>query len=194
MEIHGKNIIGSSLSAIGDKTFSAYDPRAGSEIEPRFFEATTKEVEKALDLADSAAAQLRLRNPDQIADFLTAIREEVRGIGDDLIGRAVQETGLDSDRVKGERDRTLNQIGMFVELVKEGSWVDARIDTALPERKPQPKPDIRRMLQPIGPIAVFGASNFPLAFSVAGGDTVVVLAFDPSPEGVAFGRQVVHSK
>jgi alpha-ketoglutaric semialdehyde dehydrogenase len=176
MEMHGKNIIGSSLSAIGDKTFSAYDPRAGSEIEPRFFEATTKEVETALDLAESAAAQLRLLNPDQVADFLTAIREEVRGIGDDLIGRAVQETGLDSDRLKGERDRTLNQIGMFVELVKEGSWVDARIDTALPERKPQPKPDIRRMLQPIGPIAVFGASNFPLAFSVAGGDTASAFA------------------
>src|SRR5437764_12049934 len=102
MEIHGKNIIGSSLSAIGDKTFSAYDPRAGSEIEPRFFEATPAEVEKALDLADSAAARLRQLTPDQTVDFLIAIREEVRGIGDDLIATAAQETGLDSDRLKGE--------------------------------------------------------------------------------------------
>lgn len=176
MQIHGKNIIGSSLSAVGDKTFSAYDPRAGSEIEPRFFEATTAEVEKALDLADSAAARLRHHSANQIADFLTAIREEVREIGDDLIGRAAQESGLDPDRLKGERERTLNQIGMFAELVKEGSWVDARIDRALPERKPLPRPDIRRMLQPVGPIAVFGASNFPLAFSVAGGDTASAFA------------------
>jgi 2,5-dioxopentanoate dehydrogenase len=176
MEIHGKNIIGSSLSAVGDKAFSAYDPRAGSDIEPRFFEATTQELDEALDLADSAAAALRRLNPDQVAHFLTTVREEISGIGDDLIGRAAQETGLDSERLKGERDRTLNQIGMFVEIVKEGSWVDARIDRALPERKPQPKPDIRRMLQPIGPVAVFGASNFPLAFSVAGGDTASAFA------------------
>jgi alpha-ketoglutaric semialdehyde dehydrogenase len=176
MEIHGKNIIGSSLSAVGEKTFSAYDPRAGSEIEQRFVEATPAEVEKALDLADSAARRLRQLTSDQVVDFLTAIREEVRAIGDELITTAGQETGLDSDRLKGERERTLNQIGLFAEIVKEGSWVDARIDRALPERKPQPRPDIRRMLQPIGPIAVFGASNFPLAFSVAGGDTASAFA------------------
>src|SRR5690348_9922523 len=109
MEIHGKNIIGSSLSAVGEKTFSAYDPRAGSEIEQRFVEATTAEVEKALDLADSAARRLRQLTSDQVVDFLTAIREEVRAIGDELITTAGQETGLDSDRLKGERERTLNQ-------------------------------------------------------------------------------------
>jgi 2,5-dioxopentanoate dehydrogenase len=176
MEMHGKNIIGSSLSAAGDKTFSAYDPRAGSEIEERFFEATTSEVDKALDLADSAAARLRHLTSDQTVDFLTAIQQGVRAIGDDLIATAARETGLDSDRLKGERERTLNQIGLFAGIIKEGSWVDARIDTALPDRKPQPRPDIRRMLQPIGPIAVFGASNFPLAFSVAGGDTASAFA------------------
>jgi alpha-ketoglutaric semialdehyde dehydrogenase len=176
MEIHGKNIIGSALSAVGEKTFSAYDPRAGSEIQPHFFEATTKELDEALNLADSAAESLRRLNPDQVAHFLTAVQEEIDSIGDDLISRAAQETALDSERLKGERSRTLNQIGMFVDIVKGGSWVDARIDQALPDRKPQPKPDIRRMLQPIGPIAVFGASNFPLAFSVAGGDTVSAFA------------------
>lgn len=176
MEMHGKNIIGSSLSAMGDKTFSAYDPRAGSETEQRFVEATTAEVDKALDLADSAAARLCHLTSDQVVNFLTAIQEEIRAIGDDLIATAARETGLDSDRLKGERERTVNQIGLFANIVKEGSWVDARIDTALPERKPQPRPDIRRMLQPIGPVAVFGASNFPLAFSVAGGDTASAFA------------------
>jgi 2,5-dioxopentanoate dehydrogenase len=176
MQMHGENIIGSSLSAVGNKTFSAYDPRAGSEIEQRFVEATTAEVEKALDLADSAARRLGQLTPDQVVDFLTAIREEVRAIGDELITTAAQETGLDSDRLRGERERTLNQIGLFTEIVKEGSWVDARIDRALPDRTPQPRPDIRRILQPIGPVVVFGASNFPLAFSVAGGDTASAFA------------------
>ncbi len=176
MEIHGKNIIGSSLSSKGNKTFSAYDPRAGREMEARFFEATSEELEKALDLADSAARPFGHVDPNQIANFLTAIREEIGAIGDELIDRAAHETGLDTERLKGERTRTLNQIGMFVDIVKEGSWVDARIDKPLPERQPQPKPDIRRMLQPIGPVAVFGASNFPLAFSVAGGDTASAFA------------------
>ena len=93
---------------------------------------------------------------DQIVPFLGAIRDEVGAIGDALIERAAQETGLDSERLKGERSRTLNQIGLFATIVKEGSWVDARIDTALPERKPLARPDIRRMLQPIGSVAVFG--------------------------------------
>ncbi|MFL6350967.1 MAG: aldehyde dehydrogenase (NADP(+)) [Bryobacteraceae bacterium] len=176
MDIQGTNIIGSSLSAMGHKTFSAYDPRAACNIEPRFAEATTEELDEAARLADSAAAGLRRLDPDQVAHFLTTIRQEIAGIGDDLIGRAAQETGLDSERLRGERDRTLNQISMFVEIVKEGSWIDARIDRAVPDRKPQPKPDIRRMLQPIGAVAVFGASNFPLAFSVAGGDTVSAFA------------------
>lgn len=176
MQIHGKNLIGSSLSAAGQKTFSAYDPRAGSDLQPAFFEATTEELHQALNLADSAAAELRRFSADQIAHFLATVREEIGGIGEDLIVRAEQETGLDSGRLNGERGRTLNQIGMFVDIVKEGSWVDARIDRALPERKPLPRPDIRRMLQPIGPVAVFGASNFPLAFSVAGGDTVSAFA------------------
>src|SRR6185312_10443265 len=85
-------------------------------------------------------------------------------------------TALGQDRLRGERDRTVNQIKLFVDIVSEGSWVDARIDPAMPDRKPLPRPDIRRMLQPIGPVVVFGASNFPLAFSVAGGDTVSALA------------------
>ncbi|MBV9296774.1 MAG: aldehyde dehydrogenase family protein, partial [Acidobacteriaceae bacterium] len=176
MEIQGKNYIGSELSNFGEKTFRAYDPRAGKEIDPPFHEATQDEVERALELADAAAAQFRTFEADRTIGFLGVVRREIQALGDQLVERAAQETGLDVNRLKGERERTLNQISLFVNIVKEGSWVDARIDTALPERKPLPRPDIRRMLQPIGPVAVFGASNFPLAFSVAGGDTISAFA------------------
>ncbi len=176
MEILGKNYIGSELSNSGEKTFRAHDPRAGKEIPPSFYEATQDEVERALDLADLAAAELRTLGADRIVEFLAAIREEILALGDQLIERATQETALDADRLNSERQRTVNQISLFMEIVKEGSWVDARIDTSLPERKPLPRPDIRRILQPIGPVAVFGASNFPLAFSVAGGDTISAFA------------------
>ncbi len=145
-------------------------------MEPSFREATEEEVNRALELADRAAVELRGFEAERIVDFLQAVREEISGIGDALIERADQETALGLDRLRGERERTLNQIKLFADIVKEGSWVDARIDTALPDRKPLARPDIRRMLQPIGPVAVFGASNFPLAFSVAGGDTVSAFA------------------
>jgi 2,5-dioxopentanoate dehydrogenase len=176
MHLHGKNLIGGEPVAAGEKTFGGFDPRMGVFLEPSFYEATPEEVNRALELANEAAAQLRRSTSDEIAELLLAIREEITAIGDALIDRAAQETALDPTRLKGERDRTLNQIKLFADLVREGSWVDARIDMPLPERKPIPKPDIRRMLQPIGPVAVFGASNFPLAFSVAGGDTVSALA------------------
>ena len=96
--------------------------------------------------------------------------------GDDLIERAHRETGLPEARLLGERGRTVGQLKQFAQVAREGSWVDARIDTAIPDRQPVPKPDLRRMLRPIGPVVVFGSSNFPLAFSVAGGDTASALA------------------
>ena len=176
MHLHGKNLIGGKPVAAGEKTFKGYDPKEGASLEPSFYQATPEEVNQSLELAREAAMQLRRSSSDTIADLLSGIREEIAAIGDELIHRAAQETALDPARLKGERDRTLNQITLFANVVREGSWVDARIDTALPERKPLPRPDIRRMLQPIGPVAVFGASNFPLAFSVAGGDTVSALA------------------
>lgn len=174
--MHGQNILGPQLSASGGKTFRAYAPREGRALEPVFHEATRGEVNRALELAAQAAISLRRSSADAIAGFLLRIREEIAALGDQLIERAAEETGLDRDRLKSERERTLNQIRLFAEIVKEGSWVDARIDTALPDRKPLPRPDLRRMLRPIGPVAVFGASNFPLAFSVAGGDTVSAFA------------------
>jgi alpha-ketoglutaric semialdehyde dehydrogenase len=174
--MHGQNILGPHRSASGGKTFRAYAPRDGKMLEPLFYEATPEEMNRALDLAAQAAIPLRRLSADAIAAFLLAIRDEITALGDPLIERAAEETALDQDRLKGERERTLNQIRLFAEIVKEGSWVDARIDTPLPDRKPLPRPDIRRMLRPVGPVAVFGASNFPLAFSVAGGDTVSAFA------------------
>ena len=176
MDIHGKNMIGSALSAEATKTFSGYNPKQGRATASQFHEATPSEVARAGDLAVAAADSMRAMTADRIADLLDAIREEILAIGDDLIAQADEESGLGRERLSGERDRTVNQLRMFAGVVREGSWLDARIDTPQPDRKPIPKPDLRRMLQPIGPVAVFGASNFPLAFSVAGGDTASALA------------------
>ena len=122
------------------------------------------------------AAAYRTPEPELLAAFLERIGDRILAIGDSLISTCSEETSLSADRLTGERARTVNQLRMFAGLVREGSWIDARIDTALPDRKPVPKPDLRRMLFPLGPVAVFGASNFPLAFSVAGGDTAAALA------------------
>jgi 2,5-dioxopentanoate dehydrogenase len=131
-----------------------------------------KQLEKIVE----TAAAYRSPGPEVLAGFLERIGERLMAAGEKLISTCVEETALSVDRLVGERTRTVNQLKMFADLVREGSWVDARIDTSLPDRKPIPKPDLRRMLIPLGPVAVFGASNFPLAFSVAGGDTTSALA------------------
>ncbi|HEY7304801.1 MAG TPA: aldehyde dehydrogenase (NADP(+)) [Bryobacteraceae bacterium] len=176
MKLHGRNLLGFETSTAGGKSFRAYDPRKGQSIEPVFHEATAAEVERAMELAGHAASLFAALDADAVMRFLLAIREEILALGEQLIERADEETALGVDRLRSERDRTVNQIKLFADIVSEGSWVDARIDTALPDRKPLPRPDIRRMLQPIGPVAVFGASNFPLAFSVGGGDTISAFA------------------
>jgi alpha-ketoglutaric semialdehyde dehydrogenase len=131
---------------------------------------------KRLQTIVETAAGYRSPAPEVLATFLERIGDGIMAVGDRLISTCAEETALSADRLIGERARTVNQLRMFAGLVREGSWIDARIDTALPDRKPVPKPDLRRMLLPLGPIAVFGASNFPLAFSVAGGDTASALA------------------
>lgn len=123
-----------------------------------------------------AAAAYRNPGPEPLAGFLERAAEMIVAIGENLISTCALETALSIERLTGERTRTVNQLKMFAALVREGSWIDARIDTANPDRKPVPKPDLRRMLMPLGPVAVFSASNFPLAFSVAGGDTASALA------------------
>jgi alpha-ketoglutaric semialdehyde dehydrogenase len=176
MELHGKNLIGLGNSDGGDYTFKAYNPSVGMEMDPVFTGASTAEVDRSLALAAGAFDEYRQKSPDERADFLERVAAEIEALGDDLIQRGMTETGLPEARLIGERGRTVGQIRMFSALVKEGSWVDARIDHALPDREPLPKPDVRLMLMPMGPVVVFGASNFPLAFSVAGGDTASALA------------------
>ena len=174
--MHGRQFIADTLSANGTETFVAFNPANGQPLEPRFHEATREEIDRALQAADAAFETYRGLSPEDIARFLEAIADAILDLGDDLLERAHQETGLPMGRLTGERGRTVNQARRFAQVVREGSWVDARIDQANPDRTPIPKPDVRRMLIPLGPVVVFGASNFPLAFSVAGGDTVSALA------------------
>jgi NADP-dependent aldehyde dehydrogenase len=175
MPLHGKNFIGHGLSAEGTETFQAVSPLTTEKLDPPFVQVTREEAARALDLAEQAFRNRR-RDPAQDAALLDRIAEEIEALGDELIDRAHRETGLPETRIKLERARTTAQLRMFAQVVREGSWVDARIDTGSARRRPIPKPDVRRMLGPIGPVAVFPASNFPLAFSVAGGDTASAFA------------------
>lgn len=176
MQLHGKNMICGRPTGAGTATFQAVVPATGEKLAPEFFDATGADVNAACSAAAEAFEDYRTRSPEQIAAFLDRITEEITRLGGDLIRRANLETALPEARLTGERARTVNQIKMFAYLVREGSWVEACIDRAIPNRQPVPKPLLKRMLVPIGPVAVFGASNFPLAFSVAGGDTISALA------------------
>ena len=176
MGLHGQHLIGNRPAAASAKTFHASNPASGERLEPAFYEATAGEVDAACGLADAAFVVVRKKGAHDRAGLLRAIAAEILNLGDALVVRTMEETGLPRPRIEGERGRTVGQLKMFADLVEEGSWVDARIDRAQPERQPLPKPDVRRMLVALGPVAVFGASNFPLAFSVAGGDTASALA------------------
>jgi NADP-dependent aldehyde dehydrogenase len=176
LELHGKHLIGGETSAEGRADITAVNPGTTEVLDPLFFEATPSEVDRALDLAGRTFDEFRTLPAARIAAFLDSIAEQIMELGDQLLERCHEETGLPMPRLIGERARTVNQARLFAELVREGSWVDARIDRADPNRQPLPKPDVRLMLAPIGPVVVFGASNFPLAISVAGSDTVSALA------------------
>ena len=160
----------------GKETFLAIDPSNGKEIAPAFNEATQEEIDAAVQNAAEAFQEYRNKSGKEKADLLEAIADEIMALGDGLITRCMKETGLPEARLTGERGRTVGQLKLFAQLLREGSWVNARVDPADPERKPLPRADIRSMLRPLGPVGVFGASNFPLAFSVAGGDTASALA------------------
>ena len=170
-----QNLIGYQYTD-GSKTFRAIDPSTGKELEGDFQIAGKEDVDNALALAEKAFAVYCKIDKDTKATFLLDIAAGINAIGDQLIERAMAESGLPMGRLQGERGRTIGQLTMFANLVKEGSWVEAVIDNAQPDRQPAPRPDIRKLLVPMGPAVVFGASNFPLAFSVAGGDTASALA------------------
>ncbi len=176
MQISGAQLIGNKKSKEGSQTFHAVNPATGDILEVDFHEATPAEVDEAVKLAKAAFESYKNISNQERASFLDKIADNIMSLGDALIERCQQETALPAGRLQGERGRTVNQLRLFAEVVREGSWVDARIDLAKPDRQPLPKADIRHMLRPLGPVAVFGASNFPLAFSVAGGDTASALA------------------
>ncbi|NQU84178.1 MAG: aldehyde dehydrogenase (NADP(+)) [Mariniphaga sp.] len=176
MELTGKNLIGNTESGKGEKLFEAKNPATQKEINPAYSNATEAEVGEAVFAAKKAFQGYKSKTKDERATFLDAIAENILELGDQLIQRCMEETALPEARLQGERGRTVNQLKMFASVVREGSWVDARIDTAIPDRQPIPKSDIRQMQIPLGPVGIFGASNFPLAFSVAGGDTASALA------------------
>jgi alpha-ketoglutaric semialdehyde dehydrogenase len=174
--LFGDHFIGGERSREGSNTFVGIDPFTGKELDVAFHEATAGEIDRAVRLAAEAFEDFRARPPEQKAALLDRIAAEIEVLGDALIERANAETALGPQRLAGERTRTCNQLRMFARLVEEGSWVQARIDRALPDRKPLPRPDLRRMLIPVGPVVSFAASNFPLAISVAGNDTASALA------------------
>ncbi len=174
--ITGKNFIGNSTSAEGTITYRTFNPQLNIPNATTFVEASKEEIDEAVALASAAYERYRSISGTKKAAFLNAIADEILALGDLLIHTYCSETGLPEGRAKGERGRTMGQLKSFANLLEEGSWVDAIIDTALPERTPAPKPDIRKMLIPLGPVVVFGASNFPLAYSTAGGDTAAALA------------------
>lgn len=176
MSLHGQSYIAGGCVKSGTQVFSAVDPQTGQTLEPVFHESSEKDVEAALQAAEGSFAVFRHSSPKLRADFLEAIASEILALGDALLERAHRETGLPLDRLTGERGRTVGQLRLFAEVVREASWCEVRIDTALPERTPLPRPDLRSVLVPVGPVVIFGASNFPLAFSVAGGDTASALA------------------
>ena len=177
MTLHGKSLIAGQPGTTGGKIFRAVNPATNTPLDPEFHEASLAEAARALESAESAfRTDYRTRSGADRARLLEAIATELEALGDSLLQRAHAETGLPLARITGERARTCGQLRLFASLVREGSWVDARIDAALPDRQPLPRPDLRRMLIPLGPVVVFGSSNFPLAFSVAGGDTASALA------------------
>ncbi len=152
-------------------TFTSINPRTKQPGDTHFQNATPDEIDRAVTAAAQAFEDTRLYPAAKLADFLEKVAEEINAIGDKLLQTADWETALGLPRLTGERGRTTGQLQAFGKLLREGSYVEAIIDTAQPDRQPAPRPDIRRMLFPIGPVGVFSASNFPFAFAVAGGDT-----------------------
>lgn len=176
MNLTGKMLIGGQAVAGQREGSRAIDPATGLALEPAYAGADLSQVEQACSLAWAAFAAYRETTPELRARFLESIAEEIEALGDELIERAMLETGLPRARLQGERGRTCGQLRTFARTVRAGEWLDVRIDSAQPQRQPLARADLRQRHIPLGPVAVFGASNFPLAFSVAGGDTASALA------------------
>lgn len=158
------------------ETFRAANPTTGQTLDPPFSAAGPAEVEQACSLAWAAFRPFSELDPELRAKFLETCADQIMALGDELLERAHAESGLPLARVTGERGRTVGQLRLFADELRKGGWMGLRIDPAMPDRKPLPRSDLRLRKVPLGPVVVFGASNFPLAFSVAGGDTASALA------------------
>src|SRR5689334_18968455 len=169
-KLSGQHLVAGQWRASHGTTFHGTNPMTGEALQPPFAEAGADEVHAAATAADQAFEESLDLPPRWQADFLDAIASHIMDLGDALLDRAEQETALPRARLTGERTRSVNQLKLFATIVRDGSWVEAVIDRADPARTP-PRPDLRRMPRPRGPVAVFGASNFPFAFGTVGGDT-----------------------
>src|SRR5579862_820731 len=174
--LNGRSLVGFREGMGELENFYAINPATGERLDPAFSPATPDEVESAAHLASESFLTYARTSGRERGAFLRRMAANIEGRASDLVERAHLETALPKPRLQSETARTCGQLRLFAQVAEEGSWVGARIDRADPDRKPLPKPDIRSLLRPLGPVAVFGASNFPLAFSVAGGDTASALA------------------
>lgn len=176
MTLTGTMLIGQHSIPGSREAIRAINPATDIALEPAYAGGTAEHVEHACALAWSAFDSYRETPLAARAEFLESIANEIEALGDELIERAMAETGLPRPRIQGERGRTCHQLRTFARTVRAGEWLDVRVDSAQPDRQPLPRSDLRQRQVPLGPVAVFGASNFPLAFSVAGGDTASALA------------------
>jgi len=174
-QLQGRSLIAGSVPSSGGASFHGYNPADGRALEPAYTSADIADCKSAVSAAAEAFDAFANISGTERALFLRAIANGIDASAAELIERANLETALPFPRLTGEVARTCSQLRLFAGVLEEGSWVTARIDSADPTRTP-PKPDLRSMLRPLGPVVVFGASNFPLAFSVAGGDTASALA------------------
>jgi len=176
MIITGDMLIGRAAVRGDAGTLRAMNPILAEELDPPFGCGGAEEVEAACSLAQEAFHSYREVSLDVRARFLETIGQGLMDLGEELIERASAETGLPKTRLEGERARTVNQLKLFAAVVRAGNWISAALDSPLPNRAPQARPDLRLRKIPLGPVAIFGASNFPLAFSVSGGDAASALA------------------
>jgi NADP-dependent aldehyde dehydrogenase len=203
MKPDGGSLIGFGSSGLGGASFKAFDPARNVTLEPTFTSATTEDVDRAVQLAVAAAPVWAGMPGATRRHFLETIADKLEAKAENLVARAMQETGLTEARLKGEVARTAGQLRLYGATSARGDWLDGRIETAQPERKPLPKPDHRSLLRPLGPVAVFGSSNFPFAYSVAGGDTAsafaagcpVIVKAHPAHPGTSeiVGRLILHA-
>lgn len=176
LSLTGHNYIGGERRAAGTVEHKSLDASSGEALPYTFIQATPEEVDAAAQAAAAAYPTYRNLSAVRRAEFLEAIADELDALGDDFVALVCRETALPAARIQGERGRTSGQMRLFAKVLRRGDFYGARIDRALPDRQPLPRPDIRQYQIGVGPVAVFGASNFPLAFSTAGGDTASALA------------------